>query len=276
MKQLIIKFFFRLFSRIVLAGVAAIALSTGVSAQNDSIVIPHDNPEKLLRKIKLREPESTGINYLDDEFSGHWRGVDFGFNWFLNPDYKGFPEGFMENDFLNSNFGGFNILQKSIGLQRRKNTFGLVTGAGLQLKSYRLDNNITIKRLENGVIEPETLTHERNRKSKLALVSAVVPLLAEVQIPTNHYKNRIYFSGGVFGGVRLGSHTKIKYRVDGKKEKLKVPGHYSIQNFNYGLMARAGYKWVNFFATYDLMPFFKDEKGPVLTPVTVGISIINF
>ena len=104
MKQLIINFFFRLFSRIVLAGIAVIALSAGVSAQNDSIVIPHDNPEKLLRKIKLREPESTGINYLEDEFSGHWRGVDLGFNWFWNSDYKGYPEGFMENDLLNSDF----------------------------------------------------------------------------------------------------------------------------------------------------------------------------
>ncbi len=268
--------FFHFTFRIVLAGIAVFLFTAVLSAQNDTIVKPHENPEKLLRKIKLHEPGNTGINYLDDEFSGHWRGVDFGFNWFLNSDYTGFPEGFMKNDILNSTFGGFNILQKSIGLQRRKNTFGLVTGAGLQLKSYRLENNITIKRLENGMIEPETLTFEHNRKSKLAVVSAVVPLLAEVQVPTNHYKNRIYFSGGVFGGVRLGSHTKIKYRVDGKKEKLKVPGHYSIHDFNYGLMARAGYKWVNLFATYDLIPFFKDEKGPVLTPVTVGISIINF
>jgi hypothetical protein len=147
---------------------------------------------------------------------------------------------------------------------------------GLQFKSYRLEQNTTIERLENGRIEPQTLYFEQNQKSKLSIVSLMVPLLAEVQFPLNHYKNRLYISGGAFGTIRLDSHTKIKYRVEGKKEKLKTPGHFSLQDFNYGLMVRAGYRWVNVFATYELTPFFKEDKGPELTPVTFGITLISF
>ena len=91
----------------------------------------------------------------------------------------------------------------------------------------------------------------------------------------NQYNNRIYVSGGFYGGLRIGSHTKIKYRSEGKKEKLKTPGHYSLQDFKYGMMIRAGYRWINVFATYELVPLFKGEKGPRLTPVTVGITLIN-
>jgi hypothetical protein len=262
--------------RLMITGLAIVICSTGLKAQNDTIVPIDKDPEKLLRKINIRNFTDGGFNFWDDDFSGHWAGVDFGFNMFTNPDYSGYSSEFMENDIFRSNSTYVNLIQQSIGIQRNRNTIGLVTGVGLQLKSYRLERNTTIRRLENGRIEPQTLYFDQNQKSKLSIVSLMVPLLAEVQIPVNHYKNRLYFSGGAFGGVRLGSHTKIKYRIDGKKEKLKTPGHYSLQDFKYGLMVRAGYRWVNVFATYELAPLFKENKGPKLTPVTFGVTLISF
>lgn len=245
----------------------------GWSQQADTIIPVDKNPKKILRKIDIRK---MGFNFWEDNFEGHWAGVDFGFNGFTNPDYTGYNLEFMKNDLLRSNSTYLNIFQQSIGLQSNRNTVGLVTGIGLQLQSYRLDNNTTIRKNENGKIEPEILYFDQNQKSKLSIVSLMVPLLAEFQIPVNHYENRLYFSGGVFGAVRLGSHTKIKYRIDGKKEKLKVPGHYSLRDFKYGLMVRAGYRWINVFATYNLVPLFKDDLGPELTPFTFGITLLKF
>lgn len=262
--------------RLVFAGLAALLCSNSLLAQNDTIVPIDKDPEKLLRKINFRDLTAGGFNFWYDDFTGHWAGIDFGFNSFLNPDYSGYSTEFMENDIFRSNSTYLNLIQQSIGLQQNRNTIGLVTGLGLQLKSYRLERNTTIQRLENGRIESQTLYFEQNQKSKLSVVSLMIPLLAEFQIPVNHYKNRLYISGGAFGGIRLGSHTKIKYRVDGKKEKLKTPGHYSLQDFKYGLMVRTGYRWFNVFATYELTPFFKENKGPELTPVTFGITVISF
>jgi hypothetical protein len=262
--------------RLMLTGLAVVFCSIGLKAQNDSIVPVDEDPEKILRRINLRELTDGGFNFWYDDFSGHWAGVDFGFNTFLNPNYSGYSAEFMENDIFRSNSTYLNLIQQSIGLQRNRNTIGLVTGVGLQLKSYRLERNTTIQRLENGRIEPDTLYFDQNQKSKLSVVSLMVPLLVEFQIPVNHYKNRLYISGGAFGGIRLGSHTKIKYRLNGKKEKLKTPGHYSLQDFKYGLMVRAGYRWINVFATYELTPFFKENKGPELTPVTFGVTLISF
>jgi hypothetical protein len=104
----------------------------------------------------------------------------------------------------------------------------------------------------------------------------MIPLLAEFQIPINHYENRLYFSGGFFGSYRINSHTKIKYRVDRKKEKLKVPDFLSLNDFKYGVMFRAGYRWVNVFACYDLQPLFRKGKGPELTPFTFGFTLVSF
>jgi len=243
------------------------------SQTTDTIVPVEQNPRKILRKIDIRK---MGFNFWQDNFEGHWAGIDFGFNGFANPDYTGYNLEFMENDLLRSNSTYINIFQHSIGLQSNRNTIGLVTGVGLHLQSYRLDNNTTIRKDENGRIEPEILYFDQNQKSKLSIVSLMIPLLAEFQIPVNHYENRVYFSGGFFGALRLSSHTKIKYRADDKKEKLKVPGHYSLQDFKYGLMVRAGYRWVNVFATYDLVPLFKNDLGPKLTPFTFGITLLQF
>jgi hypothetical protein len=150
-----------------------------------------------------------------------------------------------------------------------------VTGLGFQFQSYRLHDNITIEKLTDGRVVPETMVFDDNQKSKFSSVYLDIPLLAEFQFPVKHYANRFYFSAGGYCGVRLGSHTKIKYRADGKKEKLKTPDDYSLHNFKYGLMARMGYRWVNVFATYDLSPLFKDDLGPKLTPVTFGITLLR-
>lgn len=245
----------------------------GKSQSTDTIVPVDQDPRKILRKIDVRKME---FNFWQDKFEGHFSGIDFGFNDFLNPDYSGYNLQFMENDLLRSNSTYINVVQQSIGLQRNRNTVGLVTGLSLQLKSYRLDKNTTIRRNEEGRIKPEILYFDQNQKSKLSIVSLMVPLLAEFQVPIKHYENRIYFSGGVFGSLRLSSHTKIKYRAEGKKEKLKVPGQYALPDFKYGLMVRTGYRWINIFATYDLIPLFKENKGPVMTPFTIGFTIISF
>lgn len=246
------------------------------SQQSDTIVPMQKDPEKILRKIDIRKMNQMGFNFWQENFKGNWAGIDFGFNTFLNPDYSGYNTEFMENDLLRSNSMHINIIEQNIGLQRNRNTIGLVTGLGLHLQSYRLDKSTTIRQNENGIIEPETLYFDQNQKSKLSIVSLMVPLLAEFQIPVNHYQNRFYFSAGLFGELRISSHTKIKYRTEGKKQKLKVPGQYAIHNFKYGAMVRTGYRRVNVFATYDLIPLFADGKGPELTPFTFGITLIKF
>jgi len=250
--------------------------AAGTYAQHkDSVDVVKKDPEKILRKLDIKSITRNGFNFWQGEFTGHWAGVDFGFNMFVNNDYSGYDSEFMENDVFRSNTTYLNIVQQSIGLQRTRNTFGLVTGLGLHLQSYRLDDNTTIYKDDNGVIQPQELYYDDNQKSKLSVVSLAVPLLAEFQIPINHYDNRIYFSAGLVGSVRLHNHTKIKYKSL-QKEKLKVSEDFAIHSFKYSVMVRAGYRWFNVFASYDLVPLFEAGKGPEITPFTFGVTLISF
>ncbi len=248
---------------------------SGSSQATDTIIPIHENPEKILKKIDVRDLTSNGFNFWQDKFTGHWAGIDFGFNSFLNKDYSAYENEFMENDIFRSNTTYVNLIQQSIGFQHNKNTIGLVTGLGIYFQSYRLNKNTSIERLPNDKIVPQYLYFDDNQKSKLSLVSLMLPVLVEFQIPINHYENRLYFSAGPYLACRLSSQTKIKYRTD-KKQKLKVPDHYSLYNWKYGMMFRAGYRWINVFAIYEITPLFKENKGPVLTPFTFGFTLLQF
>lgn len=241
---------------------------------NDSI-IPVKDSYKVLKKIRIYN-NSQGFNIFEEKFTGNLAGFEYGFNTFFNTDYSKYKNEFMDNSLIMSNSVSIQLIQKSFGLQHNQNTFGLVTSAGIQFQNFRLDKNTTVHRLENNYIEPQTLFFEENQKSKFSVIWLIVPLLAEYQIPVGHYKNRFYFSGGAFGGYRINSHTKITYRIDHKREKLKVPDDFSLNDFRYGIMIRTGYRWFNVHASYDLQPFFKKTYGPELHAFSFGFTLIRF
>lgn len=74
----------------------------------------------------------------------------------------------------------------------------------------------------------------------------------------------------------MSTHTKIKYRKERQKQKLKTPDSYSINDYKVSGMIRIGYRWINIFASIDLIPMFEKEMGPKVYPFTVGIGIISF
>ncbi len=242
------------------------------ASDNDTIVPIRKNAEEILKNLNLN---SGSFNFWEDKFVGHWAGIDLGFNTFLNKDYTGYESEFMKNEMIRSSSWNLNLIQQSIGLQRNRNNFGLVTGIGLEYQYYRLNDSTTIERNENDVIVPKHFFLGDNQRSKLFLFSVTLPLLAEIQIPINNYRNRLYFSSGMYFSYRIVSYTKVSYRT-GQMHRLKITDNYSLQNFKYGLMFKTGYRWINFYAKYELTPFFKKDKGPELTPFVVGITLLRF
>ncbi len=258
---------------------AIITASLAIAQEKDSVIIVQSPSGRLSGLIDIQDLVNEGFNYYQDEFAGHWAGIEVGVNGFARPDYSMYDaedRDFLSNDLFMSNVLNLNILQYSKGLQSTRNTIGLVTGIGLSLQSYRLGDKTTIEEDEYGKVQPKTMFFDSNQKSKLSVVYIEVPLMAEFQVPVKHVADRVYFSAGINVGRRLSSHTKVKYRSDNKKQKLKTPGDYSLRDFKFGGTVRVGYRWVNLFATYDLTPMFEDRRGPRLYPFSVGVRLISF
>jgi len=203
------------------------------------------------------------------KFNGHWEGVELGFNGFNKPDYSLYNE----NDFMalkqeKSMEFNLNFYELNIGLY--KTNIGLVSGIGLNFNSYRFDNPYTLLRGTDRT-EPVPLVTENLSKTKLAVSYILVPLLFEFQIPVNQNEGRVYINAGVVGGVKIGSHTKVKH---GDTKDKDYDG-FNMNSFKYSATARIGYKNIGLFGTYSLTPLFESGKGPDLTPFTIGISFLN-
>lgn len=232
--------------------------------KKDVKVIDHDGGTEIIwGKGKHRKNP--------DRFQGHWEGIEFGFNSFEKADYGMYAPAF--DNFMSLNQGkslefDFNFYELNIGLA--KNYVGLVSGMGLSFNNYRFQNPFTLKREQN-MTTPIALDPENLSKTKLAVSYLTVPLLLEFQIPVNNNEGRLFINGGIVGGVKIGSHTKVKYGDNKEKDR----SGFNLNSFNYAATARIGYKDICLFAKYSLTPLFEDGKGPDLTPFTIGISFLN-
>jgi hypothetical protein len=170
-----------------------------------------------------------------------------------------------------------------------KSKISFVPGIGLSLERYKFKNYYVLDYSgTNGgslsMISPKDYGHSV-RKSQLITNYLEVPLelkySSNPEDPTRTFK----FSLGVRGGVLINSFTKVKYREDGEKIKIKSKQPYNLSPFRYSLYAKIGGGNFSIFGYYNLTPLFKSGRGPVYitteTPTdmqnfTVGISLSSF
>jgi len=206
-------------------------------------------------------------------FKGSWAAVEFGVNNYFNNDFSISRDA--SDEFMDLNTGkswnfNLNFAQYSINLINEQ--FGIVTGLGLEFNNYRFDNNITIQKVGGVIVEDATTYAGFNLdKTKLTTTYLTAPILLELHIPIKHDEFKI--SGGVIGGVKIGSHTKVVYKDSGNKKKDKIKDDFNLSSLRYGFTARLGFEDVNLYANYYMTSLFEKNKGPELYPFAVGISL---
>ncbi len=227
--------------------------------------------------VEIRDAEKKDDDekkaHKKKKFKGHWTGFEIGLNNFFDSDLS--MSRSPEESWMDLNTGkswnvNLNFHQTSLGLIG--NRFGLVTGLGFEFNNYQFDGNNSIEE-SGGEIRELDLTGYSLNKSKLTTTYLNVPLLLEVQIGGEKRSKRLHISGGVIGGLKIGSHTKYVYREEGRKEKLKNRDDFYINPLRYGLTLRAGYHQAKLYAVYYPVSFFEKDKGPELYPFNVGFSL---
>lgn len=265
----------------------------GQDQRNKTVTIYPDEIEKGVSKVKVSldgvkeirlynnnkykaDKASKRNNY--GRFSGNWQGFNFGFVNFTETDFSMYPgsQNFMELDWANSFVMQFNLLQQSINLVPRNN-FGFVVGLGLEYQNFRFENrHSSIDLDEHGIIQPVTLDPSWDiKRSTFKTLYLTVPLLMELQLPAKSYK-RLYVSGGVMGGLRLHSKTKVVYNQNGKHKK-KNTDNFNMIPFKADLIAKIGYRGrscsYSVWGSYTMTDMFKADKGPKLHPYSIGLGI---
>ena len=259
------------------------------------IIEDKDTTRIKLGKREMRVVETEDgeeIEWLDEEdedekessrsdkkrkFKPHWAGFEWGINNYLNNDFQmSLPEGAGYMDLNTGRSWNFNLNFIEYGLGLGTDKVGLVTGLGLEWNNYHFDGPNNITENEDGIIQEYTLPSENAsvQKTKLQTTYLTAPLLMEFQIPAG--KKRIHLSGGVIGGVKIGSKTKMVYTLNSDKQKDKVKDDFNLASLRYGFTARMGYRSLRIYATYYPTALFESGKGPELYPFSIGLTLLNF
>jgi len=270
---------------------------TRVSLGKNEVIIVEENGDTVVvglgkKGISIVEGEDgVVVNVLDMEekkshdydhdkhkkhkkrFKPHWAGFKIGLNNYLTPDFgMVLPPG---QEFMDLNTGkswNWNIDVADIGLGLGTSYVGLVSGLGFEFINYNFDgqNNIMKDPVTREIVEYVPVYAGNIHKSKMNITYMTAPLLLEFQIPAG--PRRVHISGGVIGGVKLWSNTKIKYRESGEKSKEKRKGDYNLSPLRWGVAASIGYGEVSLFGRYYMTSLFKPGLGPELYPFSLGLS----
>jgi len=148
-----------------------------------------------------------------------------------------------------------------------KNTNAVRLRYGLSVQWNKLDIKDNMYFTEtNDVVSLQEFPVEVNN-SKFRSTNLVVPVHFEFgpskKIVRDDYfrystYNRFRIGIGGYAGINIGSMQKVKYKVDGEREKDKNRG-FNTNPFVYGLSTYVGFGNIGLYAKYDLSPLFKDQ-----------------
>ncbi|NQT78669.1 MAG: DUF2807 domain-containing protein [Bacteroidetes bacterium] len=267
-------------------------------------VIDNDSTRITIGNRMLTVNENGNVKWCKvrlRKFNGHWAGVELGVNGYLTKDYdmKFSPEDeYMDLRMEKSIQVNLNIYEQNIALSRNQE-WGMLSGIGLSWNNYRFrrpttlnpDSSYLVGYIDEGISV---------RKSKLAIAYLQIPLIFEWQNHTLRQRNSFHVGLGVVLGVRLWSWQKKYYdelnkqytltqydpatgqyidkwqRTSPNYNKTHTYDDYHLQPFKADATFRIGWGYVNLFATYNLVPMFRKDKGPELHQFAAGITLLGW
>lgn len=163
-----------------------------------------------------------------------------------------------------------------------ESAFSFHPGFGIGTDKFSFDDNVTLVRDLNGDVSVQPLEVSEYgdvKKTKLAATYFEVPLELRFHVNKDNFKKTAKISIGGKVGVRMSSHTKVKYERLGEKQTLKTKDNYNLSTFRYGLQGSIGVAGIAAYFYYGLNDLFKKDEGPEGTATNqmqAGIAISVF
>ena len=253
------------------------------SLGNKEITILDKEKENTENEIgdDFKDGFKDGFNRPDkakkkDKPNSIWSGFELGINGWLNSDNS------LNMDSVNSNFGlnygksvavNFNLWE--VNAKIIKNNVFVTTGLGAEINNYRFDKNIRMSNV-NDTLNLVNEGDVKYIKSKFTIGYLNAPLY--LTFATNPIKKgkRLFISPGVTAGWRFTSYNKRKIEVDGDESKSRNKDDFNLNPFRVNASLRLGYGDFVLFANYSLTDLFQKDKGPDLTPFSIGVRVVGF
>jgi hypothetical protein len=242
------------------------------------------------------EDRTRSLNRQRRNLFTYWSGLDLGLNNWVGPSGSmdlDSASKFMELNMARSRFFAINFMEQKI--EFGSHHAGLMTGMGLEFTSYHLSNNYILAYDEDSTYGVKVASPEF-QKNKLRQIGLRVPLMLEFNTgsaTTKHSggalkdgrtwntdqierKNNFHIAMGLVSTLYFDTMYKRKYKENGEMQKDRSGGNYNLLPYRVAASVRLGWNSLNLFAEYSLTPLFRNDRGPELTPVNFGITLVGF
>lgn len=244
--------------------------------KEEEIMEPNQDVEIDIQRFS--EDDDDDDDDEDDnksKFKGHWAGFEFGFIGLTrDQELLGNDYAFSNRPFRSWNFA-INLIPVNIPIIAEN--FGIVTGIGMGWKNYHFANQYLMESESNGVqFSPLPSGDSKITKNRLSTFYFSIPVAFELQFPIHNNKDKVFIMAGAYGNLRLDSDYRYEIETNGVSEKQSMDGDFFLSDFEYGLTARVGFDHLNFFANYSLNDMFRENSGPDVQPITIGLMVVPF
>lgn len=196
-------------------------------------------------------------------------GVDLGANLFFHENSLNFPAELEPLD--TRTFNSANVTLHALGFRigMAKNHVNLCTAVSFDFMQMAFSNpTVLIPGQDSLSWFTDTVSSYRKNKLNVTYLQAPLMLRFETKPGSNHKNFRFAFGG--YYGIRIGSFTKTKTESG---DKQVTRDDFNLNKMRYGVTARIGYGGIEFFANYNLSPLFREDQGPEVSPLTLGVGI---
>ncbi len=146
----------------------------------------------------------------------------------------------------------------------------LYHGLTWNAQHYNFQNG-TIIRPREAQVRFDTLSDLKN--NRLFVGSARIPLYLNFESAPNKPKQSVHMSVGLYGEMMLVSNYK---RREANGDVYQIRDDFNMNKFKWGMMAQLGFGPVTFFVDYSFTPMFRQNQGPALNPINIGVTLLAF
>ena len=279
--------------------------STAISIIEDRVMVKNGVEKETITigpyDIHIKQNKAIKIgNSRKNKFDGHWGGVEIGINGYNTSDFNmNYPQEYKYLDlyFPKSIAFYLNLLELNVPFSKNQK-WGMLSGLGFEWHNYRFAHDVWLD-THDDILQGYYIDATSVKKTKLTVSYMTVPLIFEFQTNNKTRSNSFHVGLGVVGGLRIGSHTKVKFEnkhtcyklIDANdpllilpvsecfisnKQKMKKYDDFYLNPLKLDVTARIGWSWINLFATYSLTPMFREHRAPELYPWSVGITLLGW
>ena len=169
---------------------------------------------------------------------------------------------------IGSRYVSLTLGQKATLARGRGASLRLYYGLEVAWNNFMFENNNTIVKNADRVEFP--IVTESLDKSKLTVATIGIPVVPRVTFINRNGRRGGHIGLGGYVNYRIDSYARLKFD-DGNKDRLR--SNFHLNELRYGLIGQLGIAGVSLFVKYDLVPLFKENRGPDVRALSFGFTL---